>query len=279
MDIRAIVDLVRADRAIFTILAIMLTSYYLNDDIIYIGIVGIILPVIIQYIAFVVNDIIDYRTDLKNRRLDRPLISGKISIAEAYLVLGVLIIISLILMLFSDQYIILFNLAFLIISILYNYIFKRLPIVGNVVIALTMTAPFIYPYLYISSELSDTFLNVFIIAVAIFGIIRELVKSMEDVEGDSQEGIRTLPVVIGLTGTKLVIIVMIYMYLVSIVYLSLLKPVSIIITIPLIMFLMYLKFKILISSGKSDFRKIHEMMRIIMFVGTILLGVVKIFEF
>lgn len=188
MDIRAIVDLVRADRAIFTILAIMLTSYYLNDDIIYIGIVGIILPVIIQYIAFVVNDIIDYRTDLKNRRLDRPLISGKISIAEAYLVLGVLIIISLILMLFSDQYIILFNLAFLIISILYNYIFKRLPIVGNVVVALTMAAPFIYPYLYISSELSDTFLNVFIIAVAIFGIIRELVKSMEDVEGIVKKG-------------------------------------------------------------------------------------------
>jgi len=69
------------------------------------------------------------------------------------------------------------------------------------------------------------------------------------------------------------------MYLVSIVYLSLLKPISIIITIPLIMFLMYLKFKILISSGKSDFRKIHEMMRIVMFVGIILLGVVKIFEF
>ncbi|MCS7122353.1 MAG: UbiA family prenyltransferase [Candidatus Micrarchaeota archaeon] len=277
MDIRGIIDIVRADRAIFTILGISLASMYISGNPVFLSIQAMILPVLVQYLVFLINDIKDYGTDLKNRRIDRPLVSGKMSIQDAYILGGVLIVLILILIYVSDLYSSLFSLVFLTISILYNIYLKRIPIIGNMVVALTMVAPILYPYLYhYVQNYRDTFLEIYMIAIFVFGMSRELIKSMEDVHGDKDEGIITLPVLLGQERTKIFVLFTLSLYLALLVYLilssqNLLSKILLSIIVPLII---HSKLTLAISKDREEFRRIHETMRYIMLLG--LLALIKI---
>lgn len=274
MDIKGVIEIVRADRGIFTILGIALASMYISGNPIFLSIQSMLLPIIIQYLVFLVNDIRDYRTDLKNRRMDRPLISGKISMKDAYLLVYVLILMIFILAYLSDIYATFFNLIFLAISMLYNIYLKKIPLLGNIVVALTMVAPILYPYLYYHMQgYRDTFLEIYMIAIFIFGISRELVKSIEDVEGDKEEGIVTLPVMIGQERAKILTLSTLSMYLGLLIYLiiiahSLSTKILLGIIVPI---LIYTKLRLAIAREKEEFREIHETMRYVMLLGLLAL--------
>ena len=84
---------------------------------------------------------------------------------------------------------------------LYSNQLKRLPLVGNVSVALlTGLAIYVVEVLYESG-------NFLIVVYAIFALgytlIREVVKDMEDVKGDEAFECRTIPVVYGIRKTKM----------------------------------------------------------------------------
>ncbi|EOZ99557.1 putative prenyltransferase [Indibacter alkaliphilus LW1] len=86
---------------------------------------------------------------------------------------------------------------------LYSNQLKRLPFVGNFTVALlTGTSIWIIGYYYQQSEL-------LVLTYAIFAfflnLIREIIKDIEDRQGDRKHGCKTLPIVIGFRNTKRVI--------------------------------------------------------------------------
>jgi 4-hydroxybenzoate polyprenyltransferase len=97
---------------------------------------------------------------------------------------------------------------------LYSNLLKRLPLLGNLTVAaLTGMAVFIV-YIYFRQSL---FLVVAYASFAFFiSLIREIIKDMEDIEGDKKFDCKTLPLVIGLRKTKVVIYIVSGLFLLGV---------------------------------------------------------------
>src|SRR3954468_23739848 len=103
----------------------------------------------------------------------------------------------------------------------YSTTFKRQFLIGNIVIAaFTALVPLIVAvyelipayrrYLPIQEDLSFRTIWNYVIALSFFAFIttllREIIKDIEDMEGDKEYGCRTMPIVIGVKATKTIAI-------------------------------------------------------------------------
>jgi len=140
------------------------------------------------------NDLQDQEMDRVNRP-ERPLPSGRVSPARARRFRNLLYAAGFFAALWQH----LLVLAFIAWGLLYFYNrrWKRVPLVGNLVVALLTVFPLWYgvpmakiPHLWWPSLL------IFLVQLA-----RELLKDAEDLEGDSRAGVRTLAAYLGVAGT------------------------------------------------------------------------------
>jgi len=144
--------------------------------------------------ANTLNDYLDYKIDKINRP-DRPITSGRILRKHALIVSILAFIIGTIiaLQLNTNSQLVSIGISLpLIIS--YNIKLKKLPLIGNIVVAIVLALSFIYAGLAFSN-LSPLILP----AVLAFGLtlIRELVKDMADIIGDKSVGLKTFPIIFG----------------------------------------------------------------------------------
>jgi len=152
---------------------------------------GCLTAIFCQASAFALNDYFDYEVDLVNRRLDRPLVRGDLSRRSALLI-GV----ALAPLGFLSAYAISINAFLLALAItslgyLYNAKLKEFGIVGNVYIAFSMCAPFIFGSVVASNTITPQIAVLSIIAF-LSGVAREIMKGIEDVKGDAIRGVKTL---------------------------------------------------------------------------------------
>lgn len=142
------------------------------------------------------NDIIDLPIDRINRP-ERPLPSGRITVGRA-LLLGLTIgIFGIIFSLLTGVNTFFLALGFWIIGILYNLYLKGIPLIGNMVVSLSIAIPFIYGTFITGYNNYD--LNTYILAITAFTIntYREIIKDIADIKGDKKEGLSTLPIKFG----------------------------------------------------------------------------------
>jgi len=167
------------------------TSIVANDMI-----YGFLTGFLVSSSIMVFNDIIDLPIDRINRP-NRPLPSGKIKVIEA-LVMGIMLgIFGIIFSYLTGMGTLFLALGFWIIGILYNLYFKGTPLIGNMIVSLSIAIPFIYGALMTGDNISD--LNTYILAVTAFTIntYREIIKDIADEEGDRGKGLSTLPIILG----------------------------------------------------------------------------------
>jgi geranylgeranylglycerol-phosphate geranylgeranyltransferase len=160
---------------------------------------SLIVPLFSEMGAFALNDYFDIETDRLNKKTDRPLVKGTISPRFALFFsaasLGLSAIFAFPINSIAFSIVVLFNFA----AIAYNWKLKDLPLVGNIYIALTMAIPFIFGNFVYSGTLSPVSLALAALGF-VAGLSREIVKSVQDMEGDVKaRGSKTLPVVIGKT--------------------------------------------------------------------------------
>lgn len=120
------------------------------------------------------------------------------------------------------------------IALLYFYSagFKRTPLVGNIMVAilsaLSVLIIFIFePHLYDLARPGDYYIAglctrfILTLSVTAFAttMVREIVKDIEDMEGDDQYGARTLPIAWGVTTAKVIAVVFIFVTLAALGYL------------------------------------------------------------
>ncbi len=88
--------------------------------------------------------------------------------------------------------------------VLYTLILKKLPLIGNLTVS--FIAAFSVYVVFLSFESQDRYLVVFYSALAaLVTYIREIVKDIEDVDGDRHAGYRTFPVVTGVYQAQSVV--------------------------------------------------------------------------
>ncbi len=207
MDIREVAKLTRIEHGI------MLAFGVLIAETMVLGrmpppevaiILSLLVPLFSELGSFALNDYLDIETDRLNKKTDRPLVSGTISPAFALWFSIITLAVSTILALFINSIAFAIAVVFNILAIGYNLKLKDLPLMGNVYIALTMAIPFIFGNFVVSESLS-LMAGVVALLAFIAGLAREIVKSVEDMEGDLKaRGSRTLPVVIGSKNSLMV---------------------------------------------------------------------------
>jgi 4-hydroxybenzoate polyprenyltransferase len=164
---------------------------------------------------------------------------------------------------------------------IYSYRLKRWPLIGNIVVSIC-TASVIF-IVYISNPpsvdyyKSDSFnlLIFFSLCAFIISMVRELVKDIEDIDGDKVAGYKTLPIVAGIKPPKS--IAMLSLFVLLILYfraaLGNISHDAIDTYYPVIGFIIVtgvsiiLLFKIGLANKKEDYSKLSTYCKIFMLVG------------
>ncbi|MGB9958402.1 geranylgeranylglycerol-phosphate geranylgeranyltransferase [Haloferax prahovense] len=140
-----------------------------------------------------INDYFDRDIDRINRP-DRPIPRGAVTAAEAkwfsVALFGGAVVSAFVLPVVAIA-IAVVNLVAL---LAYTEFFKGLPGIGNVVVAALTGSTFLFGGAAIGEPLGAVVLCVL---AALATLTREIVKDVEDIGGDREEGLRTLPIVVG----------------------------------------------------------------------------------
>ncbi|MCA6380376.1 MAG: geranylgeranylglycerol-phosphate geranylgeranyltransferase [Cytophagales bacterium] len=150
---------------------------------------------------------------------------------------------------------------------LYSNNLKRLPLIGNLVVALlTGLSIFLLSFLY------EQYLPL-VITYSLFAffmtLIREIVKDMEDMKGDTTFGCRTLPIVWGIRKTKSFLYGTILAFSFLVLWLDYHQlKLSWIYFIPLLFVPMSILFyRLLKADTKKEFFQLSQLCKIIMLLG------------
>lgn len=141
-----------------------------------------------------VNDYYDADIDAVNRP-ERPIPSGRLPQRDAVVLTAALFAAALALTVaFLPMLAIAIGVVNLVLLVVYSSHLKRTPLVGNVVVAFLSGSAFLFGGAAVGD--ASTTLVLFALA-ALVTLGREVVKDLEDVEGDREEGARTVPIVWG----------------------------------------------------------------------------------
>jgi geranylgeranylglycerol-phosphate geranylgeranyltransferase len=149
----------------------------------------------------VLNDVLDVDADAVNRRRDRPLADRRISVRAAVAVLVVGVVVGLGSAALAGWQVLLVGAAALAVMIAYSPFLKPVPLLGNLAVAAVAGLPLMYGALAVRRPAAG--LVPWVLAAGIH-LVREIVKDIDDMEGDRVAQRRTLPVVLGRGGAAAV---------------------------------------------------------------------------
>ena len=180
----------------------------------------------------------------------------------------------------------------LVATLLYMYAtsFKQIPVLGNVVVALMLSTSIIIiglfdilPAIDVDNrfrmkEAFDILMHYAIFAF-IINLIREIVKDLEDMDGDYQSGINTLPIAIGVQKTKIIVGVLTVLSIGILAYYvnSNLFELDYVVYYAMVLIvgpLIYFGVKLMNAANKKEFHHLSLVLKIILFFGILSVAVI-----
>lgn len=217
----------------------------------------------------VINDIFDFNID-KIVHPERPIANGlinKINALKFYLVLSIT---AIFLSLFISIKIFFIVVISIIVLYLYSSHLKKIPLLGNTIVAFMTSLAFLFGGFVVENVYATIIPAVFAFMI---NLIRELVKDMEDIEGDLKNDIITFPAKFGIQKTRLItlfisvalIVFTIYPFLSQIYSIEYFLIVMIIVN-PLLVYAMK---KFSFAKEKSELHTVSTLLKISMLFGLI----------
>ena len=243
--------------------------------------------VFISAAGYIINDIYDVGIDKINKP-NKVIINKHISKNVAYNLYTTLNVIGLAIGFYLSYIIDHLNFAFVYVAsslLLYQYAvsIKKSFILGNLVISALAGMSIFIITLYdllpaITPNNKELILQSFYIISAYAGfafiitLIREIVKDIEDIEGDRKFGVKSLAIEIGINRTKKIASIISLIPIIAVFYYSVnfllqqslsIAYIFIFIELPLLYFLI----KVNLVTKKDDFKKLSILLKLIMFTG------------
>ncbi len=141
--------------------------------------------------GYFLNDAHDYKEDNINKP-SRPVASGEISKKTAFVIGFLCLLAGVIPSWLVSIYCGIFTITVCLFLVLYTFVFKSIPLLGNIIVSICGGAPLLY------GALAVDYINAGYIPFTLAFLLhssREIIKDAEDVEGDIVAGIRTLATV------------------------------------------------------------------------------------
>ena len=291
MHIAAFFRLIRWKNLLFILYAQLLIKFLFFPSFNIITILSIfqfsillIAIILISGAGYIINNIEDLKTDLVNEP-EKVVISKQISVDRAkqlYLILntfGIVFGLGLCLNIQKPS----FSFIFIGTSLLLYYYSKKLKskaFIGNFIVSLLVAISMLLLGLLDLNQAFQNDTQSFALTVLLFlscfafllNLIREIVKDIEDVNGDYTLNMRTLPIVFGRNRIKrlasvLCIIPIIFLLYIIINYSNEYKYTSLYLLLFSLLPTIYVALKLLSAESIIDFRKLSVVLKIIMFLG------------
>ena len=194
------IEILRPGNALMGAISIILVA--LIDKTISIPVVLAMLAVFFETAAGnVINDYFDYKIDLINKP-DRPIPSGRISLKNGrnygYFLFFMGTVCGFFISYLTNNWIPFSIVLFAdVVLYLYAYKLKSTPLLGNLTVGFMTGFGFVFGGFSINNPtiiMTSIFLGFFALVMT---TAREIIKDIEDIEGDKADGARTLPILIG----------------------------------------------------------------------------------
>ena len=250
--------------------------------------------------GYVVNDIEDMEIDKQNKPEHKRIVGRVYSLKTAWIIYGFCTVLGFIISLYLAFYVkdvIQFLIYPAAVGLLYAYSkwFKRQPLTGNLVVS--FFCAFVAWVIFYAQSLSPIFLiflkthwlhavKMTFTGYAVFAFLstlfREIVKDIEDAEGDLAGHCRTLPIVLGMPKSKRIALLTGIIFLLFMIYFSFILRgshdwlkiivLNTIVSLPMI----YALFLLAKAKEKKDFSYLSRLAKGIMLSGLIFILVMKL---
>ena len=279
-------------------------------------IILLIVTILIAASGYIVNDIYDYKLDQINK--PEKVVLGKflksrdaIIIYMLFNSLAIALSIFLCIKINREIYILIFLLIIYCLW-LYSKKLKKYKIIGNILIAFFISLSILnVPVFSCKNILSDDRFFVFLI-ISIFSVLaflvnlkREIIKDIEDIEGDKMHKVRSLPITFGTKKAKLVTIIIgiILMFAISYIItfqILILKSdlfldiggnefsdpqiwganyISTIYMVIILIIFFYTELLILNATSKTNFSKVSKLLKVLMFLSLLIIPIFTLTHF
>lgn len=184
--------------------------------------------------GYVINDIFDVETDAINK--PKKLIVGKIFSEKQcnvfYLtltVIGLCCALASTIIAYGTKFYLVFICMLLLAGVLYSYssTYKKKLLIGNIIVSLSVAfavfLPWLFEMLYMSEHTlllsaNENLMTASLRIVLYYTgfaflttLIREIVKDLEDIDGDERSGCRTMPIAWGMKTSNVIVAVMLFL--------------------------------------------------------------------
>ena len=148
---------------------------------------------------------------------------------------------------------------------LYSNQLKRLPFIGNLTVAFLTGLSVVVVYILFRESIF--LIGVYAVFAFYISLIREIIKDMEDVEGDKKFDCKTLPIIIGIRNSKMIIYLIILLFILSVIALLQQEPKFWWILSGLTVILTLLGFRLYTADKNIDFTNLSKWSKQIMILG------------
>lgn len=194
----AYLEIIRPGNAVMAVIAVLLVMLISGNFTLNAFLACIVVLMVIGG-GNAINDYFDHKIDKINKP-NRPIPSGRISLNAAKIYSVTLFVIGTILAFIIGLLPGLIALFTSIVLILYAYNLKKMPLIGNMAVSFFIGLTFVFGAVVVGEPL----LSILGFSPFFITMMREIVKDMEDMEGDKKEGARTLPILYGLKSSAVI---------------------------------------------------------------------------
>jgi len=195
-NLSALLSLIRPINSFMIGLAVIVGIAIGSPDMLFsrLSVYGFLTGFSISSYSMIINDVYDIEIDKVNQP-ERPLAKQIISVNSALSLSLILLLIGLTCSLFISNYNLIITVIFSFLSWFYNIWGKKQGLIGNSIVASSMSIPFIFGGI-ITGNISLLVWSISLIAF-LSGMGREIIKTIADVEGDKTKGIRSVSIQFG----------------------------------------------------------------------------------
>lgn len=245
--------------------------------------------VLIAAAGYVINDIFDQETDKENKA-DKVIVGQSISENLAYNIYAFLNISGVVIGFYLSNVIMRPNFAaifILIAATLYIYAtsLKQMLLLGNIIVALLLASSVIiigifdiFPVTNSSNQEIMASLFSILVDYAIFAfminLLREIVKDLEDFEGDFKQGMNTLAIVLGVQKTSKLVFVLSFVPVITLIIYNnnyLIANYLLFASVYSLLFIvgpmLYFSIKMWTAQSKTDFHNLSKVLKWVLFFG------------
>lgn len=157
----------------------------------------------------------------------------------------------------------------------YSYQLKKYPLAGNLVVAILSSIAILQTIPIALDRTQEQFVFIWFLGFFSFlsTLIREIIKDIEDIEGDRLQNCKTLPISVGIPKTKKILNYLILLLIISEIYwgLSLIHFYSMVwMLLVVLVFSIFTWLKLFKAKIKSDYTQLSKMMKILMLLGILI---------